>query len=96
MLRSLPSPPSPELLKEVFWAKVELTGTVAMKRAVLYDVLALYALCGVPFAGKPTIAVRLAEQTDAVLVRLDAINLERGVGLDGAAISADDWRHRTA
>jgi predicted kinase len=56
----------------------------------------LYALCGLPFAGKSTVAATLAQRTGAALVRLDAINHERGLGLDGAPISADEWRRTYA
>jgi predicted kinase len=33
----------------------------------------LYALCGLPFAGKSNLAKRLAGETGAALVRLDEI-----------------------
>jgi predicted kinase len=58
--------------------------------------LTLYAMCGLPFAGKTSIARVLADRTGAALVRLDAINSERGVGLDGAPISDDEWRRTYA
>ena len=51
----------------------------------------LSVMCGLPFAGKSTIATALAEALGAEVVRLDAINHERGLGLDGRAISPEDW-----
>jgi predicted kinase len=48
-------------------------------------------LCGLPFAGKSTLAQVLADQTDARLIALDAINSERGLGLDGNPISPRQW-----
>ena len=56
----------------------------------------LFALCGLPFAGKSTLARALAAHTAASLVVLDAINHERGLGLAGWTISADDWRRTYA
>jgi predicted kinase len=52
----------------------------------------LYALCGLPFAGKSTLAAALASATGAAVVRLDTVNHERGLGLDGSAIPPDEWR----
>src|SRR5437660_8889052 len=54
--------------------------------------LTLYALCGLPFAGKSRLASALAATTGAAVVCLDAINHERGLGLDGSAIRPDEWR----
>lgn len=51
----------------------------------------LYAMCGLPFAGKSTAARALQLRTKAVLVQLDAINAKRGLGLDGSAIPHDEW-----
>lgn len=47
----------------------------------------LYILCGLPFAGKSTLAAAVG----AELVSLDAINTARGVGLAGRAISPAEW-----
>jgi len=55
----------------------------------------LYALCGLPFAGKSTIARELAEKVGALIVRLDAINGERGLGLDGQ-IPQHEWERTYA
>lgn len=51
----------------------------------------LYILCGLPFAGKSTLARELVRTRNFVLVEMDAINSERGLGLDGQAISPSDW-----
>jgi predicted kinase len=51
----------------------------------------LYFLCGLPFAGKSTLARALAALTGARHVALDAINTERGLGLDGAPITSEQW-----
>ena len=51
----------------------------------------LYILCGLPFAGKSTLARELVKSRNFALVEMDAINDERGLGLDGQAISPDDW-----
>ncbi len=53
--------------------------------------LCLYILCGLPFAGKSSLARALAKAVSAAYVELDAINSERGLGLDGKRISAADW-----
>jgi predicted kinase len=53
----------------------------------------LYFLCGLPFAGKSTLARALVAHTGARHISLDAINTERGLGLDGdgAAITPEQW-----
>jgi predicted kinase len=51
----------------------------------------VYALCGLPFAGKSSVAGALARRSGAPVIRLDAINHERGLGLDGSAIPWDEW-----
>jgi predicted kinase len=53
--------------------------------------LCLYILCGLPFAGKSSLARALAKAVSAAYVELDAINGERGLGLDGKRISSLDW-----
>lgn len=48
-------------------------------------------LCGLPFAGKTTVANELRERLGASVISLDAINAERGLeGGDG--IEVDEWR----
>lgn len=51
----------------------------------------LYFLCGLPFAGKSTLARALAARTQARHIALDAVNTERGLGLDGATITPEQW-----
>jgi predicted kinase len=51
----------------------------------------LYAMCGLPFAGKSTVAAALATRIGASIVRLDAINSERGLGVGGDAIPPQEW-----
>lgn len=51
----------------------------------------LFFLCGLPFAGKSTLARALAAQTGARHISLDAVNTERGLGLDGAPITREQW-----
>jgi predicted kinase len=53
-----------------------------------------YALCGLAFSGKSTIARRLAEALDLALISLDAINDERG--FDGGAVIDDSEWERTS
>jgi hypothetical protein len=55
----------------------------------------LYALCGLPFAGKSSVARKLATRTGAVLVSLDAINGEYDVGLDGQLFQSTNGSART-
>jgi predicted kinase len=51
----------------------------------------LYILCGLPFAGKTTLAQAMARRLGFTSITLDDINSERGVGLTGEAISQADW-----
>lgn len=44
-----------------------------------------------PFAGKSTLARALAAARAVALVETDAINTERGLGLNGAAIAPEQW-----
>lgn len=50
----------------------------------------LYLLCGLPFAGKTTVAAGLSSELPAALVSLDAINSERGLD-GGLGIAAEEW-----
>ncbi|UJP09747.1 ATP-binding protein [Microbacterium sp. KUDC0406] len=50
----------------------------------------LTLLCDLSFAGKSTLAERLAIELDALLVSLDAINLERGLR-GGQGIPIEEW-----
>ncbi|MGI8687385.1 MAG: AAA family ATPase [Thermomicrobiales bacterium] len=51
----------------------------------------LLILCGLPFAGKSTLAVALAHRLTMRLVSMDAINTERCLGLNAAPISSHQW-----
>jgi predicted kinase len=48
-------------------------------------------LCGLPFAGKSTLGCALAHLLGIARVELDAINTERGQGLNSAPIAAAEW-----
>ncbi len=50
----------------------------------------LYAMCGIAFSGKSTVARRLAEKLGAAVVSLDAINDERGFRA-GDVIDDKEW-----
>lgn len=51
----------------------------------------LLIMCGLPFAGKSTLARALAAHLGAVHLETDTINTERGLGVNGAAITACEW-----
>jgi predicted kinase len=51
----------------------------------------LYAMCGLPFSGKSTLANVLAQRLRLPVVSLDSINHARGPGLDGTPISPQQW-----
>jgi predicted kinase len=51
----------------------------------------LYILCGLPFAGKTTLARALAAQCGCAHIEIDAINTARGLGLAGAALTPTEW-----
>jgi len=51
----------------------------------------LYILCGLPFAGKTTLARAMARRLGFVSIALDDVNSERGVGLSGEAIPQAEW-----
>lgn len=52
---------------------------------------AVYMLCGLPFAGKSTLGRALARHCSWLYLELDQINIERGIGVDGAPISRQQW-----
>jgi predicted kinase len=53
----------------------------------------LYLMCGLSFSGKTTIALNLAKSQQAVLISLDEINKERGLGFGGdGLIPPNEWR----
>jgi predicted kinase len=51
----------------------------------------LYVVFGPPFAGKSTLVRELVRQRGCRVIDIDAMNTARGVGIDGAAITAEDW-----
>lgn len=51
----------------------------------------LLIMCGLPFAGKSTLARALTLHLEAVHVETDMINGERGLGTNGAAITMREW-----
>lgn len=51
----------------------------------------LYILCGLPFAGKTTIAKKLAEIPGMYHVEVDMIKRELGFGLDGKSTTEPEW-----
>jgi predicted kinase len=51
----------------------------------------MYILCGLPFAGKSTLARAWAAQRGCAHIEIDAINTARGLGLAGAALTPAEW-----
>jgi hypothetical protein len=51
----------------------------------------LIHMCGLPFAGKTTLARGIIAQLGWHYVSLDAINTERGMGLDGKSIALEEY-----
>ena len=51
----------------------------------------IYILCGLPFAGKTTLARTLIQRLDLVRVSIDEINGVRGLGFNNSPISSEDW-----
>ena len=51
----------------------------------------LYILCGLPFAGKTTLAGVLSDRLGLARLALDDIISEWGVGLDGQIIPPEHW-----
>ena len=52
----------------------------------------LYMLCGLPFAGKTTLAKELVKRFGFMYIDVDQINTNFGVGLSGASISPEEWK----
>ena len=48
-------------------------------------------MCGLPFSGKSTLSRAIARLTGSTRIAMDEINDERGVGLNGAPISPQQW-----
>lgn len=57
--------------------------------------LQVYAMCGVAFSGKTTLARCIAEELSIVLISLDAINHERGLR-GGEGMSIAQWEETSA
>jgi predicted kinase len=51
----------------------------------------VYLLCGLPFAGKTTLARALEEWLGAIRVALDEINTERGIWNEETGLSSEEW-----
>lgn len=51
----------------------------------------VYILCGLPFAGKTTLARALADRLGWVHLEVDALNRTRGIGLHGEQLTRQDW-----
>lgn len=51
----------------------------------------LYIMCGLPFAGKSTLARALAGREELMIIAIDDINTERGLGVNAAPISPEAW-----
>lgn len=51
----------------------------------------VYILCGLPFAGKTTLAKVLVTRLGFARVDMDEINTRKGVGLHGEAIVQEEW-----
>ncbi len=56
----------------------------------------LYILCGLPFAGKTTLAKVLVKRIGFVHIDIDQINTNFGVGLRGTPISPEEWERTYA
>jgi predicted kinase len=57
--------------------------------------LHVYAMCGVAFSGKSTLARRIADHLSIPLISLDAINHERGLR-GGEGMSIAQWEETSA
>ena len=53
--------------------------------------LCLYIMCGLPFAGKTTLAKEMVKQLGIERVSIDEINGERGVWNDETGMSPEEW-----
>lgn len=53
--------------------------------------LCLYIMCGLPFAGKTTLAKEMMKQLGIKRVSIDEINGERGVWNDETGMPAEEW-----
>lgn len=55
------------------------------------DLPTLYILCGVPFAGKTTLAATLSSTLGCERIAIDDINDERGIWNPETGLSTDEW-----
>lgn len=55
------------------------------------NMVRVYILCGLPFAGKTTLAKALAARLGFARVDMDEINTRKGVGLQGEVIVQEEW-----
>ncbi len=53
----------------------------------------LYILCGLPFAGKTTLARALVQRLGISRVAIDDINGERGIWNDETGLSEEEWKN---
>lgn len=51
----------------------------------------LYILCGLPFAGKSTLAKEMVNRLGIKRVSIDDINSERGIWNDETGLSSEEW-----
>ena len=51
----------------------------------------LIILCGLPFAGKSTLAEALRQRFGWSVIAIDAVNHERGLGANAAPITLEQW-----
>lgn len=51
----------------------------------------VYILCGLPFAGKTTLARTLAARLGWTHLEVDALNQARGLGLNGEQLTRQEW-----
>jgi predicted kinase len=56
----------------------------------------LILMCGLPFAGKTTVARNISAQCNWRYISVDGINTERGAGSNENAILPDEWRRTYA
>ena len=54
-------------------------------------VLSLYIMCGLPFAGKTTVALALVRRVGFRRVAIDDINDERGIWDDALGLTPEEW-----
>lgn len=64
-----------------------------LRAEIMLGMPTLYLMCGLSFSGKTTVALNLVKSQQAVLISLDEINRERGLGFGGdGLIPPNEWR----